>query len=537
VRHQRWILTRGKDVDASLIEALQPLRDLREIQAAGRVGRRFASIMNRLATDLSCVPEREGEAGFVVLPWPTFTLLPEYILALAIAFRMRGRNVRIIWDDTIFGAATIAERLQHRRIHNLLESMPSVLSTLRLSDFAPASEPALSEQEVDQLAELNGIRRFLCETPAPGTQAEYALFRESMTVAADRIQTLLLQHPLDYLVVPGGIYRTSGLFVGLGKRLGVRVATFDSGGPVLHISTDGVAAHHDDIPRVFGAIPDDDKMVEWGQAELARRMEGKDTFSYQTVTAEGRDAGGGVLIPLNQSFDTAALGRQRLFRSQTEWMLESVAWILEHTQERVVIRRHPVERRTGMHSRDDYEGSLAARFGTSPRIRYIRAEHPVNTYDLLRAASIVLPHTSTVGVEAAALGKPVVLHSDSYYANLGFVWSARSREEYFELIGRALTGDLCVSEKQRRAAWRCYYLTQCCSFLNTAFTPENIRGVMDGDLRVILRDGDLDLVFESIDGDHPLCLGMNQRAQVGFNQNADRRCTIPRANGHGYEGS
>ncbi len=501
-------------MNARFSGVLQPLRDLRETQAAGRFSRWMASSINALAEDLPPVSARTGMAGFVVLPWPTFALLPEYILALAMAFRLRGREVGLVWDDTIFGSASVGERAQHRRIRKLLESMPHTLPVFQLSRYSPDADDDLSGIDTAKLAEQNAIRRFLSETLPDDAQGECALFGQSMARAAGRIQALLRQQSFDYLVVPGGIYRTSGLYMELGKRAGVRVATFDSDGPVLYVSTDGVAAHHDDIPRVFDMFPDNDEMVNQGHAELARRTRGEDIFSYQTVVAEGCESTGGVLVPLNQSFDTAALGRHRLFRNQTEWMLALVAWVLEHTEEDIVVRRHPVERKTGMHSNDDYEGLLRKRFGPSTRIRFVRPDEQVNTYDLIEGARVVLPHTSTVGIEAAALGKPVVVHSDCYYAGLGFVWNATTRDEYFNLIGRAISGEIRPSEQQRRAAWKCYYLTQRCDLLEAAFTPESIRNLVDGNLRATLRGPDLDSVFEAIDGDRPLCL-MTHLCAVG----------------------
>ena len=57
------------------------------------------------------------------------------------------------------------------------------------------------------------------------------------------------------------------------------------------------------------------------------------------------------------------------------------------------------------------------------RCRFVAAEDSVNSYDLLRSARLVLPFTSNIGIEAAAIGKPVLVSGAAYYADLGFVWS------------------------------------------------------------------------------------------------------------------
>ena len=44
-----------------------------------------------------------------------------------------------------------------------------------------------------------------------------------------------------------------------------------------------------------------------------------------------------------------------------------------------------------------------------------------------RTAAVVKADAYGIGIEAAALGKPVVVGGAVYYADLGFVWSASTR--------------------------------------------------------------------------------------------------------------
>ena len=106
-----------------------------------------------------------------------------------------------------------------------------------------------------------------------------------------------------------------------------------------------------------------------------------------------------------------------------------------------------------------------------PRCQFVAADDPVSSYDLLRAARLVLPFVSTIGIEAAALGKPVVISGACYYADLGFVWSAGSREEYLDLLHRGLHGKLTLRSDQVERAWLCYYLTAVRNRVSTDFTP------------------------------------------------------------------
>src|SRR5262249_52842409 len=149
-----------------------------------------------------------------------------------------------------------------------------------------------------------------------------------------------------------------------------------------------------------------------------------------------------VLIPMNVDFDTAALGRHVHFEDTTEWVCETAQFALSRSSSRVVVRQHPSERRELERSRLDLRQRLFERFGDNGRVRFVAAEDPVSTYDLVRDARVVVPFVSTFGVEAAALGKTVIAAGASYYTELGFAYSARSRAAYFELLDRALSGKL-----------------------------------------------------------------------------------------------
>ena len=105
------------------------------------------------------------------------------------------------------------------------------------------------------------------------------------------------------------------------------------------------------------------------------------------------------------------------------------------------------------------------------------ADEELNSYDLLRFAKVVLPHTSTVGIEAALLGLPVILGTAVYYEDLGFCKKAATREEYFAALEAALDGAFRPDTGQQDDAALAYYLTQRCALLQTKFTahPDDFR--------------------------------------------------------------
>ncbi len=59
-----------------------------------------------------------------------------------------------------------------------------------------------------------------------------------------------------------------------------------------------------------------------------------------------------------------------------------------------------------------------------------------NSYSTTSAADGIITYHGTVGVEAASLGKPVLLADRGWYHELGFAKFAESRDDYVNIISR-----------------------------------------------------------------------------------------------------
>ena len=496
---------------ATLVARLSDVRARWVWRRREQAFRRFLNRVRWPAADA-----RGGDVLVVVEAWLA-TPLPWFMLTVAAGLAARGRRVRIVRDDVSCGPDTATRGYEQHSIRAVQASLPSAVQRILLSDIQPAGGVAICASSIGRLAELNTIQKYRGEHLPSESDAYRSAVEEALLRAAARVEPLLQQTNPRYVVLGGGIYGSSGIFIDVGRRMGCRVATLDSGSGVMLAATDGIAAYLDDIPAAFRLLSNDDEwVVAEAEAELERRMQRKDAFQYQLATSTGQVDPVGVLLPLNHSFDSASRGRHRVFKNQTEWMLETVAWVLECTSETIAVRRHPSERLDSHTSNDDYAALLTSRFGRNGRLKYISADVPVNTYDLIRQASVVVPYVSTVGIEAAAMGKPVVTEGASCYVDLGFVWGAGTRDEYFGAIRRALGGHLQLSEPQRQAAWRCYYLTQCCNFLHTRFTPQpnDFDTWVKESPEAILSSPEIVDLLNAIDSATPLSLVRHARIRV-----------------------
>jgi hypothetical protein len=463
--------------------------------------------------------------GVLVIPW-LLTRAPWFAIALGLLLARKGARVTFIVDDAMFGNSTRDFKLALESINEALQLLESDYEVLRLSGYrkdgtAPECLPPFPESRVAELANLNTIWFMRGDTKNSGRRVYQELVTDQLRESAPRISALLSANPgFEYLLVPGGIYASSGTWLQLAKERGIRVATHDSGPDCVLISTDGIAAQLQDVPRAFEAIQAEpgsvDSAVAEAQAERHRRQQGRDKFGYQAGNTESCDVGadGAILIPLNSPWDSAALGLHAVFGTSIEWVIETVRWALDNTNSSVIVRQHPGERIKEDASDDDYEAALRQSFGDHPRVRFVAAASPINTYALLDKVKVVVAHTSTVGIEAATMGKIVITAARSYYSNLGFVFAATSRIEYFDMLRRALDGQFSLDGSQIRAAWCCYYLAQCCNWVFSDFTPFAFPKWAAMGIDTLYRDSAVEKIITAIDENVPVALIRHRRKQL-----------------------
>jgi hypothetical protein len=180
----------------------------------------------------------------------------------------------------------------------------------------------------------------------------------------------------------------------------------------------------------------------------------------------------------------------------------------------VVVRQHPSERRPGQRSAFDIDAVLHERFGDDPRVRFVAADDPISTYDLLRAARLVLPFVSTIGIEAAAIGKPTLVAGSCFYADLGFVHRATSRDEYLELVRSGVRGDLGCLPEQTDRAWVCYAMAAVENRIPTDFTPhpDEFWHWCRRSPATIFADREVADILEGLDHDVPVSILRHDRA-------------------------
>jgi capsule polysaccharide export protein KpsC/LpsZ len=164
-----------------------------------------------------------------------------------------------------------------------------------------------------------------------------------------------------------------------------------------------------------------------------------------------------VLLATNVIGDSLTLGRQVFSDSMTEWLERTVRYFATRPDVQLVTRIHPGELITkGPSVADVVHKTLPS---LPENIHLVPADAKVNTYDIIEIADLGLVYTTTVGMEMAMSGVPVIVVGNTHYRNKGFTLDPENWEAYFELLTTALAdlGLVRPSQAQVEQAWNYAY--------------------------------------------------------------------------------
>ena len=165
-----------------------------------------------------------------------------------------------------------------------------------------------------------------------------------------------------------------------------------------------------------------------------------------------------VLLAANVIGDSLTLGRQIFTDSMTEWLQETVKYFAARPDIQLIVRIHPGERyikgpsvaEVVRQAIPDIEDK--AKF---PHVHLVAASDPLNTYDLVEIADLGLVYTTTVGMEMAMSGIPVIAAGQTHYRGKGFTIDPDTWPAFFNQIERVLADPAAhrPSREQVEQAW------------------------------------------------------------------------------------
>jgi hypothetical protein len=210
-----------------------------------------------------------------------------------------------------------------------------------------------------------------------------------------------------------------------------------------------------------------ERLADLENARRGARVWGKSKRLWQYVSSQGAeqtrkvlglDDRPVVLLAANVLGDSLTLGRNVFAESMSEWITRTVQYFAKRTDVQLVVRVHPGEK---IVPQVKSMGTVVheALPEIPSHVHLIGAMDNINTYDLIEIANAGLAYTTTVGVETAMNGIPVIVCGDTHYRNRGFTLDPNSWDEYFSMLDKVLS-DLPghrLTEEQTAKAWNYAY--------------------------------------------------------------------------------
>ncbi|MEO8356251.1 MAG: hypothetical protein ABI621_10070 [Chloroflexota bacterium] len=372
---------------------------------------------------------------------------------------------------------TQRQRVLHTR--DSLSALTPFVEHASFLDLRPAFVlPAVLKADVEEISLWDAQYTLMREEVDMDSAKDGALYDLRMrrnTFAALAALEWMQTHKPDVVLIPNGLILEMGIVFRVARYLNIPAVTFEFNDQREQIwlaqNTSIMRQDTDYLVRDRCSLPMTDEMYErLADLENARRgarVWGKSKRLWQYVSSQGAeqtrkalglDERPVVLLAANVLGDSLTLGRNIFAGSMSEWITKTVQYFAKRTDVQLVVRVHPGEKIVPQ----------VKSMGTVVRealpeipshIHLIGALDNVNTYDLIEVADLGLAYTTTVGVETAMNGIPVISCGKTHYRGRGFTIDPDSWDEYFETLEKVLSNLPAhrLTEEQTAKAWNYAY--------------------------------------------------------------------------------
>ncbi|MBI3173094.1 MAG: hypothetical protein HYZ25_05205 [Chloroflexi bacterium] len=372
---------------------------------------------------------------------------------------------------------TQRQRALHTR--DALAALSPLVDHVSMLDLKPVSVlPSQLQADVEEISLWDAqytLMREEVDMNDAGDRALYNLRVQRNTFAARTALDWMQAHKPDAVLVPNGLILEMGIVFRVARYLGIQVMTyeFNDQREQIWLAQDSsiMRQETDYLVKARCSQPMTDEMyqrlADLENARRGARVWGKSKRLWQYVSSQGADTTRQmlglnsrpvVMIAANVLGDSLTLGRNVFAESMSEWMTRTVQFFAKRPEVQLVIRVHPGEtlvpkaRSMGQVARD-------ALTSQPDHIHIIGATDKINTYDLIEIADLGLVYTTTVGVETAMNGRPVIACGNTHYRKRGFTIDPNSWDEYFaavEVVLADFEGHR-LTEEQTAMAWNYGY--------------------------------------------------------------------------------
>ncbi len=233
------------------------------------------------------------------------------------------------------------------------------------------------------------------------------------------------------------------------KQRNLRVITHEVGfQPFSGFFTDGQAtAYPLQIPEDYELSDEQDAFLD---EHLGQRFKGKFTMAgirFWPKMSELEDdflekaSQFKQIVPVftNVINDTSQVHANTVFSDMYDWLNHVVEIVRVFPDTLFVIRAHPDEKRLGKRSRQPVsDWFIGEGVNRLPNIVFVDSNESLSSYELIQKSKFVIVYNSSIGLEAALLGVPVLCGGKARYTQYPTVFFPQTREEYIKLATKFL---------------------------------------------------------------------------------------------------
>jgi len=306
-------------------------------------------------------------------------------------------------------------------------------------------------------------------------RALYDLRIQRNTFAAKAALEWMQANTPDVVLVPNGLILEMGIAFRVARYLNIDAVTYEfndqreqiwlaQNSSIMQQDTDYIVDARCHLPVTDAMF---ERVADLENARRGARVWGKSKRLWQYVSSQGAaetrrmlklDDRPVVMLAANVLGDSLTLGRNIFAASMTEWITKTVQYFAKRTDVQFVIRVHPGEK---LVPQAKSMGTVVheALLEIPNHIHVIGALDKINTYDLIEIADIGLAYTTTVGLETAMNGRPVISCGQTHYRGRGFTLDPNSWDEYYATLEEVLSDIPAhqLDEKQIEFAWNYAY--------------------------------------------------------------------------------
>ena len=345
----------------------------------------------------------------------------------------------------------------HRQSALISDALQPAESLIHLINLARSNGGELAPELMDQVhaqsifdLQYTLQKEHISIDTHPRSRDLYRIRSERNLAVARAVLKLLKRNEFDVMVIPNGSILEFGMIFRLARWFGLPAVTYDFGEQRSRIwLAQNAEVMRQDTSSLW-AMRDEDPLTNWEEAALedlyAARKEGKVWANFARKWQSGRQQGEHelrsslgldpekplVLLCTNVVGDSLALGRQIFTEGMAEWLEITIRHFAKRQDVQLVVRVHPGELLgAGYPSTEIVHQALPTLPG---HIVVVPPDSPINTYDLIAQASLGLVYTTTVGLEMAMSGLPVIVSGATHYRGKGFTYDPETKDEYTAML-------------------------------------------------------------------------------------------------------